>query len=220
MKYILSILLLTLVSFSSVSAYELILTEVSEPYEIVPVNEVSAVQQVHLGELNNFPVMYEVVANEPFVLTAKLSQLYRGGVDPLKLSLMIIRLDDRGGGVTEVARFSPTADAWQVRKDSMFGMTFWDSETVSKEVEPGTYRIEVSTPENIGRYSLTLGSEVGESKGYFATLSQIKTTQKFFGYSFVRLLASSYVYYFMGIMLILLAFYRTWRFKQSIDYVS
>ncbi len=214
MKYILSSLLLILVGFSQADAYELTVTEVSKPYEIVSITEVPQYEHVYLGELNNFPVMYEFIAAEPFTLTAKLSQLDNSEAYPLKLSLMIVRLNDNGGGVTEITRFNPSSENWKKRKDPILGLSFLDSNSISKEVDAGVYRIEVSTPENTGRYSLLLGNEKGEFVGYFKTLSQVRVIQKFYGTSVLKILTSSYVYYPLGIIFMLFMFRKTWKYRH------
>ena len=59
-----------------------------------------------------------------------------------------------------------------------------------------------------------------QSNSYFETLGNVRTTQKFFGYSFFKLLTSSYVYYPLGILLLLFAIYRTWKYRKSIAYVD
>lgn len=202
-----------------VFAYELIVTSVSEPYEIVPLVLPPEEQQIYLGELENFPIMYEVESQEDFTLSLQLSQVHKNGSEPTLFSLMIVRKDDRGGGVTEIARMNTAGEDWVLRKERVYGMTFEDSPTIEQSVGPGTYRIEVSTPENLGKYQLTIGTET-EKLGYGATLSRVYTTQKFFGHSPVKILTSSYVYYPLGIVLMLLLIYRTWRWRKLITHVS
>ncbi len=215
MKYIIGILLGVLVGSTPVFAYELFVTEVTEPYEIVSISDIPVSEQVYLGELDNFPIMYEIEASESFAFKAQLTQIYDDDIEPNKFSLMVVRLDDSGGGVTEIARFNPAVADWVELKDSALGLSFWDTVPVVVELEAGMYRIEVSTPENIGRYRLTLGTEE-DASGYFKSLSQARTTQKFFGYSFLKMLTSSYVVYPIGIILLLLAFYKTWKYRKTI----
>lgn len=202
-----------------VMAYQLTLTEVSEPYEIVPLVSSPEEKQVYLGELQNFPIMYEVESEEGFTIALQLSQDYKNGVEPTLFSVMIVRKDDRGGGVTEVVRLNTTDEDWLTRKERAYGMTFQDSPVIEQVVGPGTYRIEVSTPQNLGKYQLTIGTE-SQKLGYGETLGRIYTTQKFFGYSPVKILTSSYVYYPLGIALVLLLMYRTWRWRKLITHVS
>ncbi len=219
MKYVLAIVVFFAVGFTDALANELTLTEVSLPYEIVPIDTLPETKHVYLGKLDNFPIMYEVTVTEPVSLTAQLSQRYKGQPEPIGFSLMMVRQDDTGGGVTEVARLRTEVSDWTRKKDSAYGMSFWETEILSREVKPGTYRIEVSTPENIGRYRLTFG-EINEPVGYFATLAQVRATQKFFGYSFMRMLTSSYIYYPLGIFLLLIVIHRTWKYRKTIAHVG
>lgn len=219
MKYILGVFLFTIVGGSSAAAFELVTTEVTRPYEIVTVDNNLGPQHIYLGELKDFPIMYEISTSEQFDLSTKVRQRYNGSGEPHDFSLIVIRQNDRGGGVTEVARLRPNTSDWAVVKDSVFGMTFWESETLTKTVDPGVYRIEISTPENIGRYMLTIG-EGGELPGYFSTIANIHTTQKFFGYSVLKLLTSSYVYYTLGIVFLLFIIQKTWRYRKSIAHVA
>jgi hypothetical protein len=174
--YLLLGLLGMLLVVSPVYAYELIVTKVSEPYEIVPLVSFPEEQQVYLGELENFPIMYEVESDQDFTLTLQLSQVYKNGIDPTLFSLMVVRKDDRGGGVTEVARMNTVFEDWFMRKERAYGMTFQDSPVIEQTVGPGTYRIEVSTPENLGKYQLTIGTEA-EKLGYlFSEIAIVLST--------------------------------------------
>jgi hypothetical protein len=217
MKYMLTLLML-LGGITTAEAYELYVTEVTEPYEIVPLQAEAGQKQVYVGTLEDFPVMYEVVVSATTTLTAQLSQRRQGEV-PRNLALMIVRNDDQGGGVTEVGRLTPGAAEWGVRKDGVFGMTFWESTVFAEEVGPGTYRVEVSTPDNQGPYMLTVG-EVDGPAGYFKTLGMVYTTQKVFGSTFLGMLRSTYVYYPLGIMLLLFALWRTWKSRKEIAHVA
>jgi hypothetical protein len=198
-------------------AYQLTVTEATQPYEIIPLQADPTIRQVYLGELNNFPVMYEFVSAEDFDISVQLSQPRRGSVEPTLFSLMIVRQDDRGGGVSEVARLSTSVSDWSLRKDSTYGLTFYETEPVEKSVGPGTYRVEVSTPENLGQYRISIGTEEPRL-GYWETLSRVNTTQQFFGFSFMKMLTSSYIYYPLGILLLLFVLYRTWKWRKTIMY--
>lgn len=216
MKFSLATVFLCLFFAAPALAYNSYVTEVREPYETIPMEQELQEKQVYLGVLEGFPVMYEVQVNATTSLFAQVSQRYQSGIAPRELALMVVR-DDEGGGVTEVGRLRPKSDAWTTHKDSTFGMTFSESEAIQKEISPGVYRIEVSTPTNEGPYLLTLG-ENDVPLGYFKTLSQVRATQKVFGFSVFNMLRSSYVYYPLGIVLILFVIHRTWKFRKSISH--
>jgi len=215
MKYLLAASLFFL-SAVSVDAFNPIITEVSRPYEVVTIKEDAGRIQEYLGELEGSPVMYEITSDEPFVLQAHVRQRYRAGTEPVEFSLIAIRQNERGGGVTEIQRQRPELADWQRRKDSLLGLVLWESPGLSSAVEPGTYRVEISTPDNTGKYLLSFGTEPVRD-GYFKTLTGIARTQQFFGFSFLRLLSSSYVYYPIGIILGLFVTQRVWSYRRLLS---
>lgn len=219
MKYILLTLCFLLTTVSQTSAYELSVTEVDKPYDVVPIVLDEESQKVVLGSLDNFPIMYEVEVDATTTLSLRLQQLYRGGVEPTSFALMVVRQNDEDGGVSEVARFYPESDDWIINKDSELGLTLLEGEIVSRKIGPGVYNVEVSTPENIGKFSLAFGKEI-ETVGYLERLAQVRTTQSFFGYSVFKMLSSSFIYYPLGIIFILFIINRTRKYKKIISNVS
>ena len=210
MRTILTLIIVALPALTH--AFVAVETDISQPYEIVPIEAVAPEQVSYLGTLNDYPVMYEVVADEAFTFTAQLSQSARTQPEPL--SLLLIRRNDRGGGVAEITRQPFEVSQWTTRRDSLLGMSLHDSPVLSVDVEPGTYRLEVSAPDNSGQFMLTVGTESPET-GYFDQLGYIRQTQTYFGYSFFSILRSSLVYYPIGILLLLGGFYQTWRFSTK-----
>lgn len=209
MRIVLTLLIVALPVMAT--AFTAVETDISQPYEIVPI-EVSMPEQLSfLGTLNDYPVMYEIRSEEPFTFTAQLSQIANKEQQPF--SMLLIRRNDRGGGVTEIARQPYVEEDWNRGRDSQIGMTFSNSKVLTQEVEPGIYRLEVSSPNNQGRYMLTVGTEQAEV-GYFEQLGYIKQTQAYFGYGFFSMLKSSLVYYPIGILLLLGAFVQTARFAR------
>jgi hypothetical protein len=203
-----------LLGSSPVVAHEMIVSEVVKPYDIVSLETNIETMQVHLGELNNFPVMYEVVLVASSTISTSLQQEYRGNENTVPFGIMVVRQNERGG-VSEVARYNPEQEEWSRIKKPELGLVLQRSEQVSEEVGPGTYRIEVSSPNNQGLYVLKFG--VGDiDEGYFESLGHARTMQKFFGYSIVKMLTSSLVYYPLGILFLLFAIQRTWKYRKII----
>jgi hypothetical protein len=213
------ILLLILLLPVVVLASDIYVTEVASPYAIVPVTEDIKNPQLHLGVLDNFPVMYEFYLASSTDFRAKISQpIISGKATPNPFGLMLVRQDDRGGGVTEIARLTSAEDSWSITKDSSIGSSFWQGEEIETTLQSGTYRIEVSTPDNEGKYLLNFGPE--GDYGYFASLSRAWTIQQFLGYSPLRILTSSLVYYPLGILFITFLISRTWKYRKMISNVS
>jgi len=213
MKYAIGILVFFL-WLPVTSAFSPVVTEIDQPYEIVTLEGKAVEVEQYLGELQNYPVMYELTTETAMTLDVQVYQPYGG--DALKpFSIIAIRKNDRGGGVAEVGRLAFDQTAWTQYKNPVLGISLWKSELFSRDVTPGTYRIEISTPKNTGKYLISFGSG-DDSAGYVASVSGVRTLHSFFGYSVFRMLASSLVYYPLGILLLLFALQRTWKYRKLI----
>ena len=215
MKHSLVALIFFLVFATPTLAYDLFLSEPDKPYAVVPIDGDIEHNQTHLGSLENYTIMYEVDVSKSSTLTVGLSQLVQGSTEPISFGLMVVKLDAQGGGVTEVVRFNPSKEDWMVTKDKSVGLTFGNSEVITKELEEGIYRIEVSTPNNQGKYVLRLGDDV-EGSGYFENLSRAYNIQKFFGYSVLRMLTVPTVYYPLGALLLMFLVFKVRKYKKNI----
>jgi len=187
-----------------------IVTDQSSPGEIVPTDMTVGETRKFLGELSGAPIMYEVNLDQASVLTAQLRQSANRVAE--SFAVIIVRQNDRGGGVTEVGRINIDLENWQTAADAETGLTFLESSVLEETVDPGIYRIEVSTPENSGRYLLQLS--IGESREatYLESLQSARTTQQFFGYGVFSMLQSRLVYQPLLLFLGLLLVFKTTRF--------
>jgi len=210
--------LVALVFPGFVLASNVFLTEVSVPYEVVTIDTEVSEAQLHLGELDNFPIMYEFSLSATTSFVATISQPPVGGSEPNPLTLMLVRRDDRGGGVTEIDRLNFATDDWFLVKDSSMGVSLLEGDEISTELVAGLYRVEVSTPDNYGKYLLSFGPPA--DNGYFANLAKARSIQKFLGYSPLKMLTSSLVYYPLGIILLGILLQRTWRYRKMITNAS
>ncbi len=194
-----------------------ITNEPLEPYAVTVVTDSPIERTVYLGDLEEFPEMYEVSSESPFTLRVQMRQRDRDETELLPFSLIVVKQNEGNGGVAEVARFAQPALEWAVVNDRIYGMKFRESEALEVEVAPGTYRVEISTPNNRGAYELTIGEE-NEAMGYFESLRSIRLTQAHFDYSWLRVPFSSLVYLPLGIIIMLSGFYVTWRRRTKASY--
>ena len=170
-------------------------------------------QAEYLGELIGDPHMYEFSIGADTKLTLKLMQLEEENLVPL--SLIAVKQNNQNAGVVEVGRLVSKDITWSEVEDSALGINLVSSQVFEATLTPGIYRVEVSTAENYGKYLLTIGE--GEANpGYFSTLADVRMIQKFFGASIFSLLLSSYVYYPLGIIVLLWLFYMTWRKREDL----
>lgn len=193
-------------------AYNPVINDITVPYEITTVSDLNT-QTEHFGELKGDPHMYEFAVGETTELKMSIIQLDSSTVIPF--SLIVVKQNENKGGVSEIGRLLGSKIEWQKVEDSVLGLNFNKSQTFTAELKPGIYRAEVSTPENYGKYALVVG-ENSVREGYFSTLADIYTFQKFFNESIFFIIKSSYVYYPLGIILLLLTFYYTWRSRNKI----
>lgn len=220
MKFSFVLAAIFLLSVSVVSAYDLTVTELEKPYDLVPLNDNLLDKQVFLGELDDFPIMYGfTIGDETTNFKTVIRQRYEGDTKPIDFSLILIRQNDNNRGVTEIARLRLRTEDWTIVKDKTIGMTFWESPLLDNELQSGSYRLEISTPDNIGRFMLTFG-ESDNDGGYFKELGNVYTTQKFFGHSFLKLLSSTLVYYLLGIIFLLFVIQKTWKYRNSIKHAG
>ncbi len=200
-------------SSSAVLAFEAIPVVPSMPYEAIGIDARIATERSYYGELQGDPHLYEFAIGESETLVLHVGQ--RAG-ELVPFSVMIVKARDNDRGVREIGRVSGLAStSWELLFDGRLGMSLATGEPFTAELDAGVYRVEISTPENIGKYLLTVGNEPSDT-GYFASLASIYRTQRFFEYTPLRILLSNYVYYPLGSLLLLVLIFYTWRYHKRI----
>lgn len=194
-------------------AYNPAINETTIPYEPMVINPRIEEGAEYLGQLLGDPQMYEFTIGVESVLSLRVAQVVTE--DPLLLSLIAVKENTHNAGVVEVGRLSAKDVTWQLAFDPVLGMKFLETQLFTATITPGTYRVEVSTPDNYGKYMLRFGTTPKEA-GYFATLADIRMVQKFFDYSIFRMFMSSAVYYPLGVVLLMILIYFTWRNRELI----
>jgi hypothetical protein len=158
-------------------------------YEVLSLGGDPTTEREYYGELMEYPVMYELVSASDFTLKAKLEQPV--GTEPAPLSLLVVRVLDNGR-VERVMRQAGRETQWQERADRMLGVSWWGGEVYEEQLTAGTYRIEVSSPVNVGKYRLTVGDTL-RPIGYMATWKRLLAVNDFLGRSTFSLITSYFV---------------------------
>ena len=150
----------------------------TEQYEVLPFSGDPELKGEYYGELTGYPNLYEVVTGSPFSLTLTLVQ--PATPNPIPFSITVIEVLEEGQ-VREVAslRTSAMEQPWTERRDHTLGMTFLATTPLERDLPPGRYQVEVSTPDNIGRYGLWVGHRANPA-GYFATWKRVVGVNVFF----------------------------------------
>ncbi len=150
--------------------------------------------QAFYGTQSGFPHTYEIRVKEPFLLRA---EVLIPDTDKATENVtgIIIKETGRQGRVEEVARMLAKDASWESFYEFWGGDTYRRGGVFEREVEPGVYRIEVSTPDNESPYVLVVGTrEEWGGVGYFEMVGRIADVKEFFGKSKFRIIESPLVY--------------------------
>lgn len=211
-RYLFGVGVCTLVLWSSsVQAYEVSQETVTVPYEVVTLTGDPEHKQTILGELDNTPEMFEVKSDSDFTLTVEIRAV-PGELSRPQFSGIIVRQKETLG-VEEVARMKAIDASWARVIDGTTGLAYQSGPFFSEKVKAGTYHIEVSTPDNSGKYMLVVGNK-DESTGYVDTLHQIGLVYDFYGLGTVQMFHSPYIHYPLGIVVLIALIGATWYWQR------
>jgi len=203
-------LLFWLASTPVALAFTVVPVAPTAPHEPYVVSGSPATERMYLGTLTGFPDVYEVTSAQPFTLVLKLAAVPDPNASP-ELSVIIVAVNELG--VAEVDRLAYADTTWEPVRQPITGLTQLAGPGYEADFEAGTYRIEISSLDNLGKYILTLGSEFDEA-GYFATLRSIKQVYDFYGASTFGMIRSPYVHYPIGIIILLGLIAATYRWRK------
>jgi hypothetical protein len=168
------------------------------------------VSKTFYGALTNFPHTYQIQADASFRLKA---EILIPDIPEAKhnISGIIIREIEGSGRVEEIARLSAGEASWESFYEPFGGDTYLRGPSFDAEVGGGVYRIEVSTPDNVEKYVLSVGFLEENDLGYITLLQRIAAVKTFFNKSQFMVVQSPFVY--VPLVLITLAglfAYRRW----------
>jgi hypothetical protein len=172
--------------------------------------------QAFYGSMNGFPHTYEIRATEPFHL---FTQVVLPDVSWNKNNVSgIIIKEQKKGRVLEISRLHAKEATWESWYEPIGGDTYRKGPQFEGDLDPGVYRIEVNTPDNLEKYVLVVGTREEMTIGYFELLKRIFDIKHFFEKSSLHMLESPLVY---GPILILFAFVGilVYKRKRQIDQI-
>ncbi len=212
-------IILALVTLVALPVYALDTSplEPAVPFEPVVLAEPDVeLSRTYLGTLDGYPDMVEFSV---FASTSLALQLWQAPTDtPTQFGLIVVRVNEDGRGVTEVARAQQERVVWETTPIEALGSSLTVSESLETTLAPGQYRIEVSTPTNQGAYVLQLLN--GEGHGYFTTVASVFAVQQHFSLGVFALLRSPYVLYPIGLVVVGLGLFFTWRYHRRITHAG
>lgn len=170
--------------------------------------------QAFYGTLKDFPHTYEIHATEPFTL---FTQILVPDIDESKntISGIIIKLPESKGRVTEISRLSAKDASWESEYEPFGGDSYRKGPSLQRDLEPGTYRIEVHTPNNLEQYVLVVGTREEMTIGYFEMLRRLVGVKVFFGKSPIRIVESPFVYVPLFVLVCIFAGWFVYRRNKS-----
>lgn len=176
--------LLFFVSFSSVTQAAF-LHEPARVFDIPVLTNVTA--ETIYGTLSGFPHTFIFTAIEETPFSMQVSML--GKEEFRDVSLILVKEEKRG--VSEVGRLEGKKSEWIQDYNFARAVTFAEGSELTYVLEPGTYKFEVSSPENNRGYRLVLG------EGDSSVFKELSMTREAFGISPLSLVFSPYVFIFL-----------------------
>lgn len=212
-RFTLAVCLIFLSPVSAVSAFTAVTEIVPTQYEVVTIQN-PEIEQLILGELDGDPEMFEIFSERPFILTTEIRAIPDKTSNNLPVFSGIIIRQKELRGVEEIARLGSTDAAWSVLTDNATGLKYQAGPYFSEEMASGTYRIEVSSPTNTGKYLLLVGNQ-SDDNSYRTSLASVQEVYRFYGLSTLRMFSSPYVHYPIGIVLLLGLIAGTWFWQRN-----
>jgi hypothetical protein len=178
---------------SIVEAYVPLVVHPTSPNDIQKVRDPSLLQYFY-GALDNFPHTYEFTTTEPITLSVEVRIPLMDGVKR-EVNGIVVKKEGRQGRVVEVTRMLAKDAVWDSVYEPWGGDYYERGSRYESVIDPGTYRVEVSTPDNNVPYVLVLGSRnVREGVSYVEMISRIVEVKHFYGKSTMSAVRSPYVY--------------------------
>ena len=184
---------------SSAFAYTVTSHEIVTPYEVLPLELDLENRQIIIGELNGYPEMVEFTISEELPLSVSIFGL-PGSSTPNFGGIIVRVVQPRG--VEEIARIKAAEATWEAVREPISKLNFLVGPEYFGTVASGTYRVEVSTPENYGKYLIVIG-DTDSDAGYGATFRSVAALYEFAEATKLGMIRTSLVYIPLGIILVL-----------------
>ncbi len=142
------------------------------------------------GKLTGFPHTFTFAVSEetPFSMQVSVD----GAQEVKDVSLILIKQEKRG--VSEIGRMTGKDAQWVTQYDVWRAVTFANAPVKEFTLAPGTYRLEVSAPENNRGYRLVLG------EGDASAIKELFMVRKVFDVGVLSMMLSPF---FLGVFVLL-----------------
>lgn len=214
MRYALMLIIGFCAYVTPVHAHVPLVVEQESLHDITVIEDAD-LSQAFYGTLTDFPHTYEIRAKEPFHLYAEVLVPDIEGQENV-VSGIIIKETGHKGRVEEVTRMLAKDASWESFFEPWGADSYRKGGVFERDVEPGVYRIELSTPNNHEKYVLVVGKrEDFWAIGYFETIGRLMDVKTFFGKSKFRVIESPLVY--VPLLTIALIILVIWMVRRKRD---
>ncbi len=169
-----------------------IIVEGQDQTSIIEVSD-PELSQAYYGQLTGFPHTFAITTTEPITLYVRVL-LPDIDTSANNISGVIIQEPKGGGRVIEVGVLDAKKASWSAMYEWFGGDTYREGPVLEKQIEPGVYRLQVHTPDNLEKYVLVIGTREEMSIGYFELLRRLVQVKEFFGKAPWRIIESPYIF--------------------------
>ena len=195
-----------------VAMADVIFNTLPEPYAIYELPTDIPAPHSAYGDLAGNPDTYQFTLTASTTLTFILYTLDEQDAHPIFSNIIVA--DEGNRGVREIDRMQAAALQWEPYQSATTKMRYRRSEEREIDFAPGTYRVEVSTPDNVGAYRMDIHGEDTPRVGYFSTLANIRAVQSFHGYAWWHLFRTSTVLTPLLFIIVVMGMLGTWWYAR------
>ena len=204
--------LLTLFCLPSLAMAATIFNTPTEQYAVYELVDDLPTAYSAYGRLQDEPHTYQFTLSATTTIKVALFSVDETDANPLFSTILV--LDQGNQGVREVKRMRAAEMEWQLYQDPRTKMLYQQADTYTLDIAPGTYRVEVSTPDNAGAYRLDVVGEGSETVGFFTEVREIRAIQVFHGYGWWNLIRTSAVQTPLLFLVVAIGMYLSWRYAR------
>jgi hypothetical protein len=188
-----------------------------ETVDAITMIEDPDLSQAFYGTMVGFPHTFEINATESFTL---FTQILQPDIESSvhNISGIIIQVPEPGKRVKEITRLNAKDAGWESEFEFFGGDTYIHGPQFETELGPGTYRIEVHTPDNLDKYVLVVGKREEMTIGYIELIRRLAGVKEFFDKSQLMVVQSPFVYVpLLGIGLVGMGVWHVRRRKKAVQ---
>jgi hypothetical protein len=192
----------------------------TDPNALIHLEHTEPIQSYY-GILNTYPHTYtlELASRTPISL-----EILEPSHDGSKknVSAIIIRLPERSGRVTEIARLHAKDASWDTYYVVHDGMSYLQGPSHTDTLDPGIYHIQVHTPDNMANYVLRVGTKERAYGSYIETIRTMYAIRSFYRMSSVSLIVSPFILIPLVLLGVLVGgfVYKTRKKKDQVGSIS